>query len=737
MWPFHPTGTRQIFEALFKATRTASPRAARLARQAVRDKKRVEAEVDRTMGPEWLHGAGKAASAAEPTPSSTTSTPTSPEQPSLPTSHSHPDIKSSSLDVPVVRPLQMRPTLAGVTRPQEERRERDPPPAAFRSSAAAARRPGGRQAHAPPVWNRDVSRPRRPAAPAPVAASAETPERRSTKPFFNRHKGLYVQLASPAKTTVPVRRTSAHPADSKPVDKRQVLPSLASIAADRTRLKPIVHVVKPSPHPFSFPDDLPLDLEGALFASHPSSLSSVRLTDPIPRAHFARAFAAEREAKLAEKALEMHPRGASSVDLDTAPTESNVAGPRAVPLPPPTSSHLERQLRSSAPPPSLEEQLFSSFPRGASSVDLGGPPLVPVTTATWTPKVPLRGVQDVGLAPSVPRTDPLENVKARTARTVVSSPQVDNEGMRRIKELRAEAAYLVEENRARAARENVVFQTSPSTTTSPLAIANPSVVASPLAAKPPSPLVEPNTSFSFLTRLDMRSRDPRETNYPVGLRKIFSPSPLDRRIRLAARRASEDVKHVHALAELERHAATEPAATYARWLADVREYRASLRRLRRLEDRCLDGEMARNEEERVGRQLEALVVARVEFEGVVEAYRAYGDVGIGNFHLERGLVDRLVKAQALLDRALVLPGDPVPSIATFGASSSTASKAILWAGDRPFFVEWDAYIRTYRYGASRPLKDLEVLRRRALRKLECVVDRAHMSAFEAEKKARA
>ena len=423
---------------------------------------------------------------------------------------------------------------------------------------------------------------------------------------------------------------------------------------------------------------------------------------------------------------------------------------------------VDAKTRSSKPPPSLleqlEQQLFSSFPRGARRVDLGAPPAAATTTSTWTPRVPLRSVQDVGLKPSAPRTDPFEGLKARTARDGIEPPQVGGKGVRDVEQLFAETAG-VEEERARAFSEavdaqvrsprrlslaarflsfhrrilltRVFFSQVPSpAATSPLVAANPPSLDRPLA-KPPSPLVQPDTPLSVFAMRDMRSRDPREADYPVVLRKILPASPLDRRIRLAAVRAFEDVERIRLLAQLERDVASQPALDLARWLAEIREYRARLRRTRRLEDRCLDGEMARNEEQRVGRQLEALVVARVEFEGVVEAYRAYGERGVVSYQVERGLVDRLVRAQGLLEHALVLPGEPTPAV-----SSSTTSKAILWTGDRPFFVEWDAYIRTYRYGASRPLEDLEVIRRRELRKLEGIVARAHMSAFE-ERRARA
>ncbi|GAA5897090.1 hypothetical protein JCM8208_006167 [Rhodotorula glutinis] len=737
MWPFHPTGTRQLFAALFKATRTASPRAARIARQAVRDKKRVEMDLERTMGPEWRKGAqGAAASAAEPTPSSTTSTTqTSPHPSSPPTSHTQPELASSPLKLPVARPLEMRPTLAGVARPQEERRERNPLLSATRNSAVEARRPSGPQGHIGPVWRSDTGRLPRLAAPKPAAALADgrPSEARRVKMIHDRNKGLYVARMSLSNERAPRRRTSGQLKISKPVEESQPI----DVASNSASLKSNLLAARPALGPSPPPPNLPLELERALFASHPSSLSSVRLTDSIPRAHFARAFAAEREAKLAEKVLEMYPRGASSVDLGTAPTKSTVAGPRAPLQQPRATSKVNAEPRSSASSPSLEDQLFSSFPRGASSVDLGTPPVVPVTTARRTPKVPLRGVQSVGLEPSVPRTDLLEGVKRRTAQAVAEAPQVDAEGVRWMEQVRTEREGMREEARARSAREVVEVKASSPTTSSSLAAAHPSVVARPLA-KPLSPLVEPNTPLSVLARRDVRSRDPREANYPVGLRKVFSASPFDRRIRLAALRASEDVELVQSVAEHERDIATEPAVDFARWIAEIREYRARLRRMRRLEDRCLDGEMARNEEQRIGRQLEALVDARVDLEGVVEAYRAYGEVGIVNFQLERALVDRLVKAQALLERALVLPGDPTPPITSLaGSSSSTASKAILWAGDRPFFVEFDAYIRTYRYGASRALKDLEVLRRRALRKIERVVDRVHMAAFEVEKTARA
>ncbi|GAA5842555.1 hypothetical protein JCM9279_003618 [Rhodotorula babjevae] len=737
MWPFHPTGTRQIFHALFKATRTASPRAARLSRRAVRDKKLVEAEAEHLLGPDWrITAQERSASSAEPIPSSTTSAPTSSQKPSSPTANIPLDLSSISTKIPDARPLELRPTLAGDVRPQKERLERTPPLGAARSSAPSSRRPSGPQAHVARLWTVDTGRLPRRAAGARAAALVDGGplEARRAKPLFDHKQGGYSQHVSPVNMRAKNQSASRQNKVSKLVKESQII----DIADSRASLKSDPLVVN-SPHPrSSLPGDLPLDLEHAFFASRPSSLSSVRLTDPIPRAHFARAFAAEREAKLAEQVLEMYPRGASSVDLDTAPTRSAHAGPRSTMAKAGEASTLEPKSRSSAQPSSsleqLEEQLFSFFPRGARSVDLGGRPAAPIRTAISTPKVPLRGVQDVGLEPAVPRTDPLEEVRRRTANAVRKSPQVGGEGMRSNEQLVAERAGA-EEERVRAAGELVGVQVQPSTTSSPLPAVDSSTVERPLA-KPASPLLEPDTPLSVLAMRDLRSRDSREADYPLGLRKIFSASPLDRRIRLAADRASEDVERAQSLFGLERLAETEPALDLARWLAEIREHRARLRRMRRLEDRCLDGEMARNEEQRLGRQLEALVVARGEFEGVVEAYRAYGKAGVVNYQVERGLVDRLVKAQALLERALVLPGDPAPTLTTSsGASASTASKAILWAGERPFFVEWDTYIRTYRYGASRALKDLEVLRRRALRKLKGAIARAHMSAFEVERRA--
>jgi len=170
----------------------------------------------------------------QPTPSSTTSSPTSPQQSSPPTSLTTADLAATSSKFPTARPLQLRPTLAGNARPQEERSVHAPPLAAARSSAPASRRPNGPQAHAARVWRLDTGRgPPRPAAPAPSSAlaPAEPSKERRDKILHDRKKGLYVRRPRSPSPDRARARASQHLEVSKPVKESQVRrPSFLSSA---------------------------------------------------------------------------------------------------------------------------------------------------------------------------------------------------------------------------------------------------------------------------------------------------------------------------------------------------------------------------------------------------------------------------------------------------------------------------------------------------------------------------
>lgn len=265
------------------------------------------------------------------------------------------------------------------------------------------------------------------------------------------------------------------------------------------------------------------------------------------------------------------------------------------------------------------------------------------------------------------------------------------------------------------------FVLQPSPTPSPAhasALARPDT---PVVATTPSPALVSYPRPSLLTRRDMRARDPREPTYPVGLRHILPTSPLDRRVSLTAARAWRDLGLHRDAQRIARLIETVPSFDEALWLAEVREVDAQPPRLRAVEDRCLEGEMARGEEQRLGRQLEALHSARTDIEALADAYRSYRDAGLYVFPLERRLAEWARRVEGLLSRALVGPNQ-LGLDSTTRVAVATADKAILWASDWPFFVEWPAYIAAYPYRSSRSLKELEVMVRREERRVGRAVD---------------
>ncbi|GAA6048224.1 hypothetical protein JCM3770_006488 [Rhodotorula araucariae] len=639
----HSGSAARILRRLLRAAREPPPQRVGLSPQAVQDKNVVEAALAE-MGRE----AGRANAAAEATtrpgmqPTGSTS-PSTEAVPHYTTSHTAPLASEVPARAPIAsfipKDVVFRPSLSGSFGPREQRHLPFPRPPVLAKAPTGPSNGRASRSHLPRV--NALERARTPVAAKPTSAVPLVEMGRNGW-RFDREKGMSVESrkARKARVTAEERARKAQEARA---------------AHAKEPVKPSSHTTATEPYQSqqaaATPRALPLfseDLESTLFARTPSSVSSVRLSESLPRAHFAARFQAAREQALATQVLQAVPRGRASVDLGEA------VRPLAL----------------------LRRERLKNRPRG--------------------------GIADVGLRLRIDSSRPLDRLKERVvvaapphgapATSVVPGVEpADNNAINSID------MQEPTEDTAEVKMQSVGADLEDPTESKP--VFTPTIVLSVATSashpSPTSPVAALGQRPHFLSTLSRWALDPRESTYPRAVRDYIPRSPLERRLGLLAQRIWADLAGLDSTADA--LFSTRPAASaeeHAVRVAAARKVRAR----RALEDRCLEGELARAAEQRVGRRALALVRAAEALEPVVEAYRAYrtGGVPAPDTVAERSLLERARRAEAAL-RAALAP-------AWAAAEPGDEGKAVLWAGELHSFVEWDAYIAATATGrrAGRP-----------------------------------
>ncbi|BGP48127.1 hypothetical protein JCM10450v2_003999 [Rhodotorula kratochvilovae] len=561
--------------------------------------------------------------------------------------------------------LVLRPSISGAFGPREQRRAPPaPPPALAGAGSSNGRAP---RAHLPRVNALERARaPHKPAVTSAAAVPLAEVQRKGWR--FDRKKGAWVEGKKARKARVK--------AEKRALDEEKVRIAKRT-KREQPALPTVVQTLKLDLPTFApRAASVPTDLESALFALPPSSRSSVRLpvSRPLPRALFARRFQAERDAALAEQALRTYPRGAGSVDLG-GEGRSSAAGRRA---------RLASRSRRAMADVGLKLR-----------IDATGP---------------LDGLEERVVAATPRKTQVPQAVKpvVEAVKPVVETVKVVEPVARAAKHVEVAVEKIIAKIKADKVVAEGKVEVKPAFTPS-TAISTSLLSSSAPTARPPAPPRPPR----FLSSISPWALDPRESTYPAFFRGHIPSSPLERRLGLLAQRiwADLDASSSERASSPYAHAPAS-AAEHALRVAATAERRAT----RLLEDRCLEGELARAEEQRQGRRALALQRVAGALEPLVEAYRAYRSVGAYVPVAERALLERVRRAEGLLQRALPPAWEEHPD----------EGEALLWAGDAHFLVPWDAYIAAYRYGASRRPKELVALVRRREKKVELLADELHM-----------